>query len=66
MRNVVAPPPTPIGKTKSLGPFGPKYEVGCAIHRLDDDDWMVEITLIETGEKTLYRLSRIEDDPQAR
>lgn len=26
----------PIGKIKSFGPFGPKYEVGQAIRQLDD------------------------------
>lgn len=50
---------------KSFGPFGPKYEVGDALRQLDDGDWMIEITMIETGEKTEYRLSRLTQDPEA-
>ncbi|WP_312283904.1 DUF5397 family protein, partial [Candidatus Igneacidithiobacillus taiwanensis] len=45
--------------------FGPKYQVGRPLRQLDDGDWMIEITLVETGEKTPYRLSRMLDDPQA-
>jgi len=33
---------------------------------LDDGDWMVEVTLLETGEKARYRLTRLCDDPEAR
>jgi len=32
---------------------------------LDDGDWMIEVTLIETGEKTEYRLARALNDPEA-
>lgn len=28
-------------------------------------DWLAEITMVETGEKIEYRLSRIADDPDA-
>jgi hypothetical protein len=46
-------PPTivPIGAIKSFGAVGPKYQIGQAIRSLEDGDLMVEITLIETGEK---------------
>ena len=40
MQVAIAPPPIPVGKIKSFGPFGPKYEVGHAIRQLDDGDWM--------------------------
>lgn len=66
MQTVVAPPSIPVGKIKSFGPFGPKYEVGSALRHLNDGDWMIEITLVETGEKTEYRLSRLTEDPEAR
>lgn len=62
----VTPPPIPIGKIKSFGPFGPKYEVGPALHRLDNGDWMIEVTMVETGEKTEYSLIHLIDDPEAR
>ena len=58
-------PAPPVGAIKSFGPFGAKYIVGEAIHKLDDDDWMVEVVLIETGERAEYRLSRIYGDPEA-
>jgi len=59
-------PSVPIGKFKSFGPFGPKYQVGRPLYQLDDGDWMVEVTLLETGEKARYRLTRLCDDPEAR
>jgi len=65
MPAVIAPPPVPVGKIKSFGPFGPKYEVGRVIRQLDDGDWMVEVTMVETGEKAEYRLTHLSDDPEA-
>ena len=65
MQAVTTPPPVPVGEIKSFGPFGPKYEVGPALHQLDDGDWMVEITLVESGEKAEYRLTHLNDDPEA-
>jgi hypothetical protein len=59
-------PVVPIGKVKSFGLFGPKYEVGQPTRRLDDGDWMVEVTMVESGEKAEYRLTRLADDPEAR
>ncbi|MEN9543871.1 MAG: hypothetical protein RLZZ598_704 [Pseudomonadota bacterium] len=59
------PPPVPVGKIKSFGPFGPKYEVGQVLRRRDDGDWVVEITLIDSGEGAEYRLTRLLDDPEA-
>lgn len=55
----------PTGQIKSFGPVGPKYEVGKPLCKLDDGDWMVEVTLIESGEKAEYRLSKIHQDPAA-
>jgi hypothetical protein len=58
-------PSVPIGKIQTFGEFGPKYEVGPAVRQLEDGDWLVEITLIETGEAAEYRLSRLSQDPEA-
>lgn len=66
MQSIVAPPLVPVGKIKSFGPFGPKYQVGQPVRCLDDGDWMIEIVMIETAEKIEYRLSRLLDDPDAR
>ncbi len=61
----VAAPPVPLGKIMSFAPVGPKYEVGQALRQLDDGDWMIEATMVETGEKAEYRLTRLFDDPEA-
>lgn len=65
MQAPMAQPSVPVGAIKSFGPFGPKYEVGHALRQLDDGDWMVEVTMIESGEKAEYRLTRLSDDPEA-
>ena len=65
MHDMKTPPPFPFGRIKSFGPFGPKYEVGQALCQLDDEDWMIQITMVETGEKVEYRLTRLLDDPDA-
>ena len=56
----------PVGKIKSFGPFGPKYEVGRPVRQLDDGDWLIEVTMVETGETAEYRLTHLTDDPEAR
>jgi hypothetical protein len=66
MQAVISPPSIPVGKIKSFGPFGPKYEVGQTLRKSEDGDWMVEVKMVETGETAEYRLSRLLDDPEAR
>ena len=66
MQANIETPSVPVGKIKSFGLFGPKYEVGQVLHRLDDGDWMIEVTMVETGEKAEYRWTRFSDDPEAR
>jgi Family of unknown function (DUF5397) len=66
MQTIVAPPSVPVGKIKSFGAFGPKYEVGKPLRQLDDGDWLVEVKMVETGETVEYRLTRVFDDPEAR
>lgn len=65
MRSIVAPPAVPVGKIKTFGAFGPKYEVGCAVRQLDDGDWMIEVMMVESGTKAEYRLTNMADDPDA-
>ena len=65
MQTVTAPLVVPVGKIKSFGPFGPKYEVGKPTRQLDDGDWMIEVTMVETGEKMEYRLTHLFNDPEA-
>ena len=64
--SIAIPQHVPVGKIKTFGPFGPKYEVGEVLRSVGDNDWMVSITLVESGEVTEYRLSRLLDDPEAR
>jgi hypothetical protein len=61
----MALPYVPVGKIKSFGPLGPKYEIGQLLRQLPDGDWMVGITLVESGEPTEYRLARLIHDPDA-
>lgn len=65
LHTLTAPPPVPVGIIKTFGPFGPKYEVGEPVEQLEDGDWLVEIVLVETGEKAVYRRTHIVDDPEA-
>lgn len=65
MHAVDVPPSVPVGKIKSFGPFGPKYEVGKALRELPNGDWMIEVTMIETGERAEYPMTNMQDDPEA-
>jgi hypothetical protein len=64
MQKILAPT-VEVGKIKSFGSFGPKYEVGEPLYQLDNGDWMIEVTLVESGEKTEYCLAHLNDDPEA-
>jgi len=55
----------PTGKIKSFGYFGPKYLVGLPLRRLKNGQWMIEIILVDSGEKTEYSLAHINEDPFA-
>lgn len=55
----------PTGRIKTFGAFGPRYQVGKPIRRLDDGDWLIGILLVESGEGAEYRLARILADPEA-
>jgi hypothetical protein len=59
-------PPIPVGKIKSFGAFGPKYEIGEPLRQLPDGDWMVQIKIVDTGEVTEYRYTHLLDDPEGR
>lgn len=65
MQTISTTPTVPVGTIKSFGPFGPKYQVGRALRQLDDGDWMIEVTMVETGETAEYRWTRLSDDPEA-
>lgn len=66
LANAYLSPSTQVGKIKSFGAFGTKYEVGQPVRQLDNGDWMVKIKLVETGEEVEYRFDHIKDDPEAK
>jgi hypothetical protein len=59
-------PILPIGKIKTFGVHGPKYEIMGTGHRSENGDWLVPIKVIESGEELDYRYSRLSLDPDAR
>ena len=66
MQRNPAPPFVPTGRINTFGPVGPKYEVGEAVEPLDNGDWLVEVTLLESGETARYPLTGVFDDPEAK
>jgi hypothetical protein len=59
------PPVLPVGKIKTFGPLGPKYEIAGNGHLSENGDWLVPIRVIESGEELDYRYSRLILDPDA-
>ena len=55
----------PTGSIKTCGLFGSPYEVGEPAQELPDGDILVNIILVQTGEKELYKLSKLLQDPDA-
>lgn len=56
----------PVGKIKTFGTYGVPYQVGEPFKTLPDGDVLVNITLIQTGEKEYYKLSKLLKDPEAK
>ena len=55
----------PTGTIKTFGQLGIPYEVGEPAQELPDGDILVNIILVQTGEKELYKLSKLLQDPDA-
>ncbi|NYA27268.1 DUF5397 domain-containing protein [Haemophilus haemolyticus] len=55
----------PTGCIKQFGQFGVPYVVGEVAEFLPDGDVLVNITLLQSGEKDIYRLSHLLKDPEA-
>ena len=55
----------PTGAIKQFGQFGVPYIVGDMAEKLPNGDILVNITLLETGQKDLYTLSSLLEDPEA-
>lgn len=62
---MIIPPHVPSGAVKKFGPLGQRYEVGKIIRQLENGDWIVEVTILDTGEKVEYRRTLLLQDPDA-
>ncbi|KAE9526334.1 MULTISPECIES: DUF5397 family protein [Testudinibacter] len=56
----------PVGAIKTFGVYGIPYQVGEQAQVLPDGDILVNITLIESGEQEIYKLSKLLEDPEAK
>ena len=52
-----------LGTYRRFGPVGPVYEVAGVIRELDDDILM-KVIVVQTGEEAEYLYSHILDDPK--
>ena len=59
------PQTIPTGSIHTVGKYGVSYLVGTPEKQLDNGDWLVNIEVLESGEKTQYKLSKIIQDPKA-
>ena len=59
-------PIVPVGKIKTFGTDGPKYEITGSGRPSNEGEWLVPIRVIESGEELEYRYSRLLLDPEAR
>lgn len=53
------------GRYKTFGGFGPRHQLGHLVCQLENGDWLVGITVVLSGERVEYRLSRLNEDPFA-
>jgi hypothetical protein len=44
-----------LGSIKTFGLVGPPYKVNKPLRQLEDGDWLVQVTLVQTGEPAEYR-----------
>jgi hypothetical protein len=58
-------PDVPVGKIKTFGPLEPKYEIKGRGRLAPNNDWLVPIRLVESGEETEYSYARLQRDPDA-
>ena len=59
------PSPSLMGTFKTVGVFGPAYQIVEPVRQLDDGDWLIRVRLLETGEEVEYRYTHVLNDPKA-
>ncbi|MCL1077256.1 hypothetical protein D5R81_04945 [Parashewanella spongiae] len=64
MLNDQFPSPDLIGEYRQFGEMGPAYKIVRPVRRVDKDDWVLLIEVLETGEETEYRFSKVKNDPK--
>jgi hypothetical protein len=57
-------PVVSVGKIKTFGLDGPKYEITAVAHLAANGEWLVPIRVIVSGEELDYRHSRFVLDPE--
>ena len=63
MLNEQFPSPDLIGQYRQFGAMGPAYKIVKPVRPVDKDDWVLLIEVLETGEETEYRFSKVKNDP---
>ncbi|MGX7704833.1 DUF5397 family protein [Methylobacterium sp. Gmos1] len=53
-----------LGTWRRFGVTGPGYEIVAVGQTLGDDDSLMRVRLVETGEEVDYRFTDILDDPR--
>lgn len=62
---MIIEPQTLVGTCRRFGPVGPVYQIISA-GQASENDQIMRVRILETGEETDYRLSSIIDDPRER
>lgn len=52
-------------QNQELWPVWVEVRVGKPLRQLENGDWVVKVTLVESGDEAEYRLTNIYDDPEA-
>ena len=63
MTTPTQPPPLPLKRVKTFGTTGEQYKIVRYTRQLANGDWMVEVSLLESGELAEYPWTDISDDP---
>ncbi len=59
------PTPELLGQFRQFGELGPTYKIMTPVRQLDNQDWLLQIKIIESGEELEYKYSKIVNDPVA-
>jgi hypothetical protein len=54
-----------VGQFKTFGSAGPAYEVLASVRPLRQNDWLMQVRVLESGEELELPASQINQDPRA-